>query len=425
MFLVLFFFGSPSLTPYNSEIHLDVTIGRYANQGYLQEIFPFSSETSANDLVEDEPLVRSFLAERMNSAVDCVFSFRIEREAIERALRMLKDLRPLVENAFLLVRFDMNIADIHVLAAILKDFALGEKGLKRIVADYENALDPLNDSADAKKNHASLLELLRGEIEFISEVIDVKIREINEGSDLGARLVDDFENLGLTFTGLIEVVAHFNSFLPFHSVEHSLDVAVLSAFGSEPDGPSAMLKAAAEGSYHDSRMIYEANPEVPGSVRRRMGTKAWDSEGCSGNALILQLEKIRGCALTEAEKADRRAAINRTVPNFANMAPERYGAVTNATFLCDDDIFVRRDLNHVYRDLDGLTERLESLCQNYYPGDLNCFGEYLERIEDLLRDLKTFRVGQADLSHVLTDPESWGVSTSFSGWIEIFREHCS
>jgi len=298
------------------------------------------------------------------------------------------------------------------------------KDFKNLIADYENGTDKTNSSSHSKELNANLNHLLQKEIEHITSVVQLQINEIDQifpnlsVSDK-AQLKRDIENTALSFTGLIEVGGLFNSALVFHTIPHSLEVAQLSASGAEPDGPSGMLKAAAEGAYHDSRMTYDLGQY---GMSRKAGTSPTDCEGLSALALIKQLQKFRGNEqISDVEKEARKVGIEKTVPNFSDMAPNKYGTVTNDTTLRKDDIFIRRDSDHKYKSLDGLRQHLNSMSYECYSGNVSNRGDALQFIQTQLSNLKKFRVGQADLSDVLNDPAKWSTSGSYGNWMEINR----
>jgi hypothetical protein len=336
------------------------------------------------------------------------------------ALEQLKKLRPLYLKALSLPSSPMNNKDIDIFKDVLRNYVMGQGGLREIIATFENQLDPTNDSSLARSFNEALIHLLKIEREFMTDVVIKRGKEFDQNNEERMQLIRDLENITLSFTGLMEVGGQFNSTLIFHTLPHSLEVTLLAADAATPDGPSAMLKAAAEGAYHDSRMTYQLDGGF-----RKMGIESCDCEGASSEALIAQLEQLRGLALTQEEKQARKKGINRTVPNFSTMAPNSLGTVTNATMLRQQipEIFNRRHLDtHEYKTPDGLFTHLTAMTHEYYSGEVATQEAALNAIEDKLQLLKEFRIGQADISDVLVQGDSWVKSGSLGNWMEIFRQ---
>lgn len=326
-----------------------------------------------------------------------------------------KNLRKLYQKAFSLVSPHLSIEDVYAFIALLREFAVGPKGLRHIIGTFENSIDPNNDSTLSREFNAALNKLLKTEIDFITSEVRHHCAAVAQmEAAVKERMIQDLENIGLSFSGLIEVGSQFNSILIYHNIPHSLDVASLSALSAEASGPSWMLKAAAEGAYHDSRMTFLP----PHGILRKAGVGSDECEGASGEALIQQLECIRGRSLSDKEKYERKLAINRTVPEYHTMAADSLGTVVNATMLENDipAIFQRRDLlTHDYKQVDGLEKRLTELAQKYLK-------EGLKEIEAKIQLVKQFSVGLADLGDVLYDPKNWIKTGAVGTWSEIFRQ---
>lgn len=330
-------------------------------------------------------------------------------ELAEKALiEDLPKLRMFHDKALAAVSDGVTDADVETVLDLLSHYAMGAGGLRDSIATFENTLDPTNSSEDARAINALLNSILKREMQALCEAATLASNECN-------RL--DCECVTLCFTGLMEVGGQFNSVLVYHTIPHSLGVATLAALGSEADGPSAMLRAAAEGAYHDSRMIYQENG------KRRVGVDANCCEGASGDALVSQIEQLRGQTLTHEEKVEWKKRINRTVPVFVEEPARTLHAVVNRTMLdaglqplCD-----RVDLDACqYNEVSGLSDHLRALTLYYRE---NGHEAILTKIAGELNKLKDYRVGQADLSEILFKPEEAVAAGGFNLWMEENRSH--
>lgn len=350
-----------------------------------------------------------------SSVVSAAVSPQAKKEAVLCLERRLENLRPLhLEAQGLIDDGQMTVEKMERFLQILEQYALGKEGLKDSVAAFENELDVENDDESREGNRILEGVLVKERQSICEQALGL----LKEGAS--AQKEKDRENVALCFTGLMEVAGQFNSTLAFHCVPHSVEVAILSARSAEPDGFSGMFEAAAEGAYHDSRMTY-LKPE---GKKRKIGIESTDCEGASGDALIVQLELLRGSSLSKAEREERKKKINRTVPCFATIDPKiSLGAVTNETMLDIDigAIFIRRDVGtHEYKEKEGLSRHLEELSYSYYDDEPISIESSLKTIEHLLFLQSEFRVGQADLSEILVHPRRALEAGSFALWIESF-----